>query len=242
MFALACQPCTFCLYLWPFQTRLITLVWAIQGWSALCNHVRVHMYARAAVCMYILLYTGRIQGQEQACVAMVKMKSKMQSCKESLDWLRSHAWDCDACCHLANRTQAEQGLLLRGVAWNRISWVFSLPLSLSLAFCISQSVSGSLIRSFLLLALPLPSLTPSTPPSFPRTFFFLHFYTCKRGKSTCWKIHWIFHPACCVGLGPYPKKPYIQSGVFVCLPACMEVCILVCVYFIECVFLVHACG
>lgn len=130
------------------------------------------MHARAAVCMYILLYAGHIQGQEQACVAMVKMKSKMQSCKESLDWLRSHAWDCDACCHLANRTQAEQGLLLRGVAWNRVSWVFSLPRSLSLAFCTSQSFSGSLIRSFLLLALPLPSLTPSTPPSFLHTFFF----------------------------------------------------------------------
>lgn len=101
------------------------------------------MYACVAVCMYILLYTGHIQGQEQACVAMVKMKSKMQSCKESLDWLRSHAWDCDACCHLANRTQTEQGLLLRGVAWNRISWVFSLPLSLLLSASLSQFLARS---------------------------------------------------------------------------------------------------
>jgi len=74
-------------------------------------------------------YTGHIQGQEEGCVAMVKKKSKMQSCKETSDWLKGHAWDCDACCQLANGTQAEPGLLLRGVAWNRVSWVFSLAFS-----------------------------------------------------------------------------------------------------------------
>lgn len=97
------------------------------------------MYSVECLCVYVhacmcTRYTGHIQGQEQGCVAMVKMKSKMQSCKETPDWLRSHAWDCDACCQLANGTQAELGLLLRGVAWNRVSWVFSPSL---LSLCIS---------------------------------------------------------------------------------------------------------
>lgn len=49
-------------------------------------------------------------------VAMVKMKSKMQSYNETSDWLRTHVWDCDACCRLANGMPAEPELLLRGVA------------------------------------------------------------------------------------------------------------------------------
>lgn len=103
--------------------------------------------------MYIVYkLTGHIQRYGQGCVAMVKMKSKMQSCKEACNWLRSHTWDCEP----ANGIQAELGLLLRGVACNRVSWVFSLSLT--------QSVSCSLTLSLLLLALPLPSLTPFPPP------------------------------------------------------------------------------
>lgn len=108
-------------------------------------------------------YTGHIQGQEQACVAMVKMKSKMQSCKESRHWLRSRAWDCDACCQLANGMAAEFRLLLRRVAWNRVSWVFSLSLSfircLSLTF--SPSFAGALFPSLSLPASPSQFLAHS---------------------------------------------------------------------------------
>lgn len=133
---------------------------------------------------------------------MVKMKSKMQSCKEACNWLRSHTWDCEP----ANGIQAELGLLLRGVACNRVSWVFSLSLT--------QSVSCSLTLSLLLLALPLPSLTPFPPP--PRLpialsqQFFLHLYMCRRGRSTCWKFYWIFYAACCL---LEPSKSYTWSSV-----------------------------
>lgn len=106
----------------------------------------------------------------------------MHSYNETSDWLWAHVWDCDAGCRLANGMQAEPELLLRGVAWNRVSWVFSL----------CQFLTLSLSLSHWLLALPLPSLTPSPPPSVPHiykyiySFFFvflLHLYTCRLENS-----------------------------------------------------------
>lgn len=141
--------------------------------------------------------TDRTQATSSALsVAMVKMKFKMQSYNEIPDWLWSHARDCDAFCQLANEMQVEQELLLRGVVWNRVSWVLSLTHSLSHA-------AGS----------PFALIDLSPPPSFPHVFFFFPFNTCKRGKSTCWKIHWIFHAAFCAGLSHIKRKLHPQSGL-----------------------------
>lgn len=183
--------------------------------------------------MYIVYkLTGHIQRYGQGCVAMVKMNSKMQSCKEACNWLRSHTWDCEP----ANGIQAELGLLLRGVACNRVSWVFSISLTHT------QSVSCSLTLSLLLLALPLPSLTPFPPPprlpiALSQQFFFLHFYMCRRGRSTCWKFYWIFYAACCL---LEPSKSYTWSSVCarVCVWQCSLESVKVCMCF-SCLFFVY---
>lgn len=112
---------------------------------------------------------------------MVKMKSKMHSYNGGSDWLRTHVWDCDACCQLANGLPAEPELLLRGVAWNRVSWVFSLSVPDSLLLSLSQS-------------LPLPlSLSPAARSAFalidsvpPLPLSPIYISTrAKGGKSTC---------------------------------------------------------
>lgn len=97
---------------------------------------------------------------------MVKMKSKMQSCKEACNWLRSHTWDCEP----ANGIQAELGLLLRGVACNRVSWVFSL--SHTVCFLLTHSISPAASSAFALIDSFPPSSSP--PHRFlPAVFFAL---------------------------------------------------------------------
>lgn len=105
---------------------------------------------------------------------MVKMKSKIQSCKEACNWLRSHTWDCEP----ANGIQAELGLLLRGVACNRVSWVFSL--SHTVCFLLTHSISPAASSAFALIDSFPPS---SSPPhrSLPAIYFCT--CTCAEGEG-----------------------------------------------------------
>lgn len=132
---------------------------------------------------------------------MVKMKSKIQSCKEACNWLRSHTWDCEP----ANGIQAELGLLLRGVACNRVSWVFSL--SHTVCFLLTHSISPAASSAFALIDSFPPS---SSPPhrSLPAIFFAL--VHVQKGKEYMLEIYWIFYAACCL---LEPSKSYTWSSV-----------------------------
>lgn len=101
---------------------------------------------------------------------MVKMKSKTQSYNETSDWLPTHVWDCDACCRLANGKPAEPELLLRGVAWNRVSWVFSLCQFLTRSLALSLSPAA---RSAFAL---IDSISLSFSP--PYIYIFMYIYIC----------------------------------------------------------------
>lgn len=169
--------------------------------------------------MYIVYkLTGHIQRYGQGCVAMVKMNSKMQSCKEACNWLRSHTWDCEP----ANGIQAGLGLLLRGVACNRVSWVFSISLTHT------QSVSCSLTLSLLLLALPLPSLTPFPPPprlpiALSQQFFFALLHV-QKGKEHMLEI--LLNILCSLLFVRAVEILYMKQCVCTC--SCMAVLTWIC--------------
>lgn len=128
----------------------------------------------------------------------------MQSYNGTPDWLRMHVWDCDACCQLANGLPAEPELLLRGVAWNRVSWVFSL----SVPDLLVLSLSPATRSAFALI----DSVPPSLPPSL-YVYIFLKFYTCKRGKSTCtWNYSVYFTTMLCVDRAK-AQTPYLWKFV-----------------------------
>lgn len=125
---------------------------------------------------------------------MVKMKSKMHSYNGSSDWLRTHVWDCDACCQPANGLPAEPELLLRGVAWNRVSWVFSL----SVPDLLVPSLSPAARSTFALI----DSVSPPPPPSLPH----IYFYTCKKGeRAHAEKLPEGFTQRVALAVGPDPK-------------------------------------
>lgn len=125
----------------------------------------------------------------------------MHSYNGSSDWLRTHVWDCDACCQLANGLSAEPELLLRGVAWNRVSWVFSLSVPGLLVLSLSPAARSAfaLIDS----APPTPSLSP------------IYISTRAKGeRAHAEKLPECFMQRVALAVGPDPKRSE-QSGAFV---------------------------
>ncbi len=120
-----------------------------------------------AVCFGLFVCFCRVPlSQGQTSVAMVNLESKKLSSPYSsaplrhlIGWLSCMGLWCGL--SAANRAQTERGLLLGGVAWKRVSWIFSLslllshcthwlhlplpfllPVSLSLFFCTSTCAGG----------------------------------------------------------------------------------------------------
>lgn len=96
----------------------------------------VHVSAGRSVFWFVSVFCRVALSQGQASVAMVNVEFKKLSSLSAqthynISLAVCPAWDCDAACQLANRAQTEWGLLLGGVAWKRVSWVFSLSLLLS---------------------------------------------------------------------------------------------------------------